>query len=153
MSKTYTIVGIATKDGAQRMHVSNGSAADRVKILTRQGWTDIKFFDLPAATDRDGAAAFLSAQGIVVAAPAKPARTVKPARAAKPARTSTDVVKVTKAAKTTKSKVRVGDKPRAGQSVEEFVNLWFADKAEKAEIWRANFNAKSKKTAKTSEAA
>lgn len=127
MSKTFTIAGIATKDGQTRLHVSNGSAEQRNTILGRQGWTDITFVTLPEAMEREAAVAHLASLGMV--ADAKPARAAKTAKAAKPAakkEKKADVVKVTK------SKKRVGETPRAGQSVEEFVKLWFADKEERA---------------------
>jgi hypothetical protein len=131
MSKTFTIAGIATKDGQVRLHVSNGSAEQRTTILTRQGWTDIAFVTLPEAMEREAAVAHLAAMGMV--ADAKPAKAAKTAKAAKPAakkEKKADVVKVTK------TKKRVGETPRAGQSVEEFVKLWFADKEDRA---RAKF--------------
>jgi hypothetical protein len=131
MSKTFTIAGIATKDGQTRLHVSNGSAEQRTTILGRQGWTDIKFVELPVAMEREAAVAHLATLGMV--ADAKPAKAAKTVRATKPAvkkEKKADVVKVTK------SKKRVGEQPRAGQSVEEFVKLWFADKEDRA---RAKF--------------
>jgi hypothetical protein len=122
MSKTFTIAGIATKDGQTRLHVSNGSAEQRTTILGRQGWTDITFVTLPEAMEREAAVAHLASLGMVAdTKPAKEPKAAKPAKAAK-----ADVVKVTK------SKKRVGEQPRAGQSVEEFVKLWFADKEERA---------------------
>lgn len=129
MSKTFTIAGIATKDGVTRLHVSNGDPTQRARILARQGWTDITFVALPKVMERQAAVDYLATRGMTVAE--KPARATK---AAKPATTKsakkTDVVKVTK------SKKRVGDAPRAGQSVEEFVKLWFADREDRA---RAKF--------------
>lgn len=129
MSKTFTIAGIATKDGVTRLHVSNGDPTQRARILARQGWTDITFVSLPKVMERQAAVDYLATRGMAVAE--KPARASK---AAKPATTKsakkTDVVKVTK------SKKRVGDAPRAGQSVEEFVKLWFADREDRA---RAKF--------------
>lgn len=129
MSKTFTIAGIATKDGVTRLHVSNGDPTQRARILARQGWTDITFVSLPKVMDRQGAIDYLATRGMTVAE--KPARATK---VAKPVTTKsakkTDVVKVTK------SKKRVGDAPRAGQSVEEFVKLWFADREDRA---RAKF--------------
>jgi hypothetical protein len=129
MSKTFTIAGIATKDGVTRLHVSNGDPTQRARILARQGWTDITFVSLPKQMERQAAVDYLATRGMAVAE--KPARASK---AAKPATTKsakkTDVVKVTK------SKKRVGDAPRAGQSVEEFVKLWFADREDRA---RAKF--------------
>ena len=127
MSKTFTIAGIATKDGVTRLHVSNGDPTQRARILARQGWTDITFVELPKVMERQAAVDYLATRGMTVAQ--KPARA---ARASKPAKKA-DVVKVTK----TKNK-RVGDAPTEGQSVEEFVKLWFADKEDRA---RAKFPA------------
>ena len=137
MSKTFTIAGIATKDGVTRLHVSNGDPTQRARILARQGWTDITFVALPKVMERQAAVDYLATRGMTVAEkPARATKAAKPAttKAAKPATTKsakkTDVVKVTK------SKKRVGDAPRAGQSVEEFVKLWFADREDRA---RAKF--------------
>jgi len=128
MSKTFTIAGIATKDGVTRLHVSNGDPSNRARILARQGWTDITFISLPREMVREDAVAYLAERGMTVAdSPAKATRT-KAAKTTKPAKAA--VVKVTK------SKKRVGEAPRAGQSVEEFVKLWFADKEDRA---RAKF--------------
>jgi hypothetical protein len=131
MSKTFTIAGIATKDGQTRLHVSNGSAEQRTTILGRQGWTDITFVTLPEAMEREAAVSHLASLGMVADISATKTAKIKVTKTAKPAKaTKADVVKVTK------SKKRVGEKPRAGQSVEEFVNLWFATKQERA---RAKF--------------
>ena len=132
MSKTFTIAGIATKDSAARLHVSNGDPTQRARILARQGWTDITFIALPRAMEREEAVAYLATRGMVVEG--KPAKTpkAKVAKTAKaPKAAKADVVKVTK----TKKK-RVGDAPKEGQNVEEFVKLWFADREERA---RAKF--------------
>ncbi len=130
MSKTFTIAGIATKDGQTRLHVSNGSAEQRTTILGRQGWSDITFVTLPEVMEREAAVAHLASLGMIAdTKPAKAAKVkaAKEPKAAKPAKAAkADVVKVTK------SKKRVGEQPRAGQSVEEFVKLWFADKEERA---------------------
>lgn len=131
MSKTFTIAGIATKDGVTRLHVSNGDPTQRARILARQGWADITFVSLPREMVREDAVAHLATLNMTVegkpsrAAKAKVAKTTKPAKAEKSA-----TVKVTK------SKKPVGDVPRAGQNVEEFVKLWFADKEDRA---RAKF--------------
>lgn len=131
MSKTFTIAGIATKDGVTRLHVSNGDPTQRARILARQGWTDITFVALPKVMERQAAVDYLATRGMTVAQkPARAAKATKPA--SKPAKKA-DVVKVTK----TKKK-RVGDVPTQGQSVEEFVKLWFADKEDRA---RAKFPA------------
>ena len=131
MSKTFTIAGIATKDGVTRLHVSNGDPTQRARILARQGWTDITFVSLPKEMERQGAIDYLATRGMTVAE--KPARAARATKATKPASKpakKADVVKVTK------SRKRVGDAPKEGQSVEEFVKLWFADREDRA---RAKF--------------
>lgn len=128
MSKTFTIAGIATKDGVTRLHVSNGDPSDRARILGRQGWADITFVTLPEAMEREAAVAHLASRGMV--ADEKPAKATKAAKTTVKKEKKADVVKVTK------SKKRVGETPRAGQSVEDFVKLWFADKEDRA---RAKF--------------
>jgi hypothetical protein len=129
MSKTFTIAGIATKDGVTRLHVSNGDPSDRARILARQGWADITFVTLPEAMEREAVETYLASR-LGMVADAKPAKTAKAAKTTVKKEKKADVVKVTK------SKKRVGETPRAGQSVEDFVKLWFADKEDRA---RAKF--------------
>ena len=42
MDKTYTIVGVSTDGKVTKFRVANGDMAERVKVLERNGHTDIK---------------------------------------------------------------------------------------------------------------
>lgn len=42
MDKTYTIVGVSTDGKVTKFRVANGDMAERIKVLERNGHTDIK---------------------------------------------------------------------------------------------------------------
>jgi len=61
MSKTFTIAGVSTLGKITKQRFANGSVAGRIKVLARNGHTDIKLFELPKAMDKDEAKAFIEA--------------------------------------------------------------------------------------------
>ena len=119
MSKLFAYAGTCVVNGATVYKFAND--ANRAAVLAKLGATDINIIALPNAMDKAAAIDYLGAQGITAGKMPRVAKATKPAKVAK---TATVAVPVTK----TK---RVGDKPRKGQSVEQFVDEWFADKAAK----------------------
>ena len=61
-SETYTNVGVSTLKGVQKFRVCNGDAADRIKVLTRSGFTDIDLVPLPEPMSKLDAIAWFKAQ-------------------------------------------------------------------------------------------
>lgn len=65
MSKTYTIVGVSTQGTSTKVtkfRVANGDLAARVKVLERNGHTDIKLVELPVAMEKMDAIADFKAK-------------------------------------------------------------------------------------------
>ena len=59
MDKTYTIVGVSTDGKVTKFRVANGDMADRIKVLERNGHTDIKLEETGAPMSKaDAIAAF-----------------------------------------------------------------------------------------------
>jgi len=47
MEKTFTIVGVSTQGKVTKFRVCNGDKEARIKVLERNGCTDINLIDLP----------------------------------------------------------------------------------------------------------
>ena len=59
MDKTYTIVGVSTDGKVTKFRVANGDMAERIKVLERNGHTDIVLEETGAAMSKaDAIAAF-----------------------------------------------------------------------------------------------
>lgn len=70
MSKLFTVAGYSTLNGETKARFA--TSMDRVKVLARNGHTDIKLQTLPSAMTKDEAVAFLEGAKapVVKAAPA-----------------------------------------------------------------------------------
>ena len=95
--RTFTIVGRSTQGRITKFRVANGSVADRVKILERNGCTDVHFIELPAPMDKMTAIEAYKAQhpeSANIRMPnekeVKPAKTITVKRNAKGRKDSTD---------------------------------------------------------------
>ena len=119
MSKLFAYAGTCVVNGATVYKFANDEG--RVAVLAKLGATDVNMLKLPFTMGKEAAVDWLGAQGITAGKMPRVAKVAKPAKIAK---TTTVAVPVTKSR-------RVGDKPRKGQSVEQFVDEWFADKAAK----------------------
>lgn len=62
----YKTAGTSVKKGVKKLRLANISAADRYKILHKDGHEDIRLFDLPHEMTAEQAQAWLEAQGDVV---------------------------------------------------------------------------------------
>ena len=60
--KNYTIVGISTQHKITKFRVANGDIVARIKVLERNGHTDVKLIELPVAMDKMAAIAEFKAQ-------------------------------------------------------------------------------------------
>jgi hypothetical protein len=49
MDKTFTIVGVSTQGKITKFRTANGDMAQRIKVLERNGHTDINLIELPTA--------------------------------------------------------------------------------------------------------
>lgn len=58
-NKTFTIVGVSTLGRVTKTRFANGSVQSRAKVLTRNGHTDVRLFELPQAMSKDDARAWL----------------------------------------------------------------------------------------------
>ena len=131
MTKLFTVAGTSTKAGVSKFRVANGTAAQRTKLLIKDGQTDIQLFDLPKPMSKEDASAFVKSKGFnfELAAPAAPAKAPKQ----KTVKLSTIVKKVSKkfvAAKATKEVpaeqllAEVGVKPdQRKQNVDEVARI------------------------------
>ena len=119
MSKLFAYAGTCVVNGATVYKFANDEG--RAAVLAKLGATDVNMLKLPFTMGKEAAVDWLGAQGITAGKMPRVAKVAKPAKIAK---TTTVAVPVTKSR-------RVGDKPRKGQSVEQFVDEWFADKAAK----------------------
>ena len=124
MSKLFAYAGTCVVNGATVYKFAND--ANRAAVLTKLGATDVNMIALPFAMGKEAAVDYLTAQGMTAGwrRAAAVAKTAPKAKAPKVAKAATVAVPVTKSR-------RVGDKPRKGQSVEQFVDEWFADKEAK----------------------
>ena len=61
-NKTFTIVGISTQGKITKFRVANGDMAARIKVLERNGHTDINLIELPEALGKMEAIAAFKAQ-------------------------------------------------------------------------------------------
>lgn len=77
MEKTFTRAGISTNKGKTQFRFTND--LQRETVLSKNGHTDIVFYELGSAMSKAAATDFLTAQGLVEAATA----TVKLARASR----------------------------------------------------------------------
>jgi len=75
MEKTFTVAGTSNLDGVVKFRFANDLAA-RVKVLTRNGHTDINLIELPEAMTKDAAIAFLETADITAPADADTAEDV-----------------------------------------------------------------------------
>ena len=122
MSKLFAYAGTCVVNGATVYKFAND--ANRAAVLTKLGATDVNMIELPFTMGKEAAVEYLAAQGITAGKAPRVTKAAKPTKPTKVAKTATVAVPVTKSR-------RVGDKPRKGQSVEQFVDEWFADKAAK----------------------
>ncbi len=81
MSKTFTIAGTSSLNGKVKFRFANGTIKHREQVLTRNGHTEIKLYELPSAMDKDAARSFVESQAIMA-----PTVTAEAVVAAKPAR-------------------------------------------------------------------
>ena len=133
MTKLFTVAGTSTKAGVSKFRVANGTAAQRTKLLIKDGQTDIQLFDLPKPMSKEDASAFVKSKGFnfELAAPAAPKVAKAPKQ--KTVKLSTIVKKVSKkfvAAKATKEVpaeqllAEVGVKPdQRKQNVDEVARI------------------------------
>ena len=133
MTKLFTVAGTSTKAGVSKFRVANGTAAQRTKLLIKDGQTDIQLFDLPKPMSKEDASAFVKSKGFnfELAAPAAPKVAKAPKQ--KTVKLSTIVKKVSKkfiAAKSTKEVpaeqllAEVGVKPdQRKQNVDEVARI------------------------------
>lgn len=68
-SKTYTIAGTSTLNGATTFRFATGKATVRAGVLKRGGHTDIALQDLPSAMTKEDAIKFLEKGGITAVLP------------------------------------------------------------------------------------
>lgn len=122
MSKLFAYAGTCVVNGATVYKFANDEG--RAAVLAKLGATDVNMLKLPFTMGKEAAIDYLGAQGITAGKMPRVAKTATQAKAPKVAKTTTVAVPVTKSR-------RVGDKPRKGQSVEQFVDEWFADKEAK----------------------
>lgn len=131
MTKLFTVAGTSSKAGVSKFRVANGTAAQRTKLLIKDGQTDIQLFDLPKPMSKEDASAFVKSKGFnfALVAPAAPAKAPKQ----KTVKLATIVKKVSKkfiAAKSTKEVpaeqllAEVGVKPdQRKQNVDEVARI------------------------------
>lgn len=62
MDKTFTMVGVSTQAKITKFRVANGDMAQRVKVLERNGHTEISMIELPTAMNKTDAIAFYKTQ-------------------------------------------------------------------------------------------
>lgn len=62
MDKTFTIVGVSTQSKVTKFRVANGDMAQRIKVLERNGHTDINLITLPTAMNKMDAIAAYKAE-------------------------------------------------------------------------------------------
>lgn len=129
MSKTFTFAGTCVENGAVVYKFAND--ANRAKALERFGCTEINIIALPNAMDKDAAIAHLATLGMTATKPARAAKAVKAAKPAAKVKAVKDVKVVA-----TKTK-RVPAEFKAGMDAAKFFDTWMADKAVKANEWRA----------------
>ena len=133
MTKLFTVAGTSSKAGVSKFRVANGTAAQRTKLLIKDGQTNIQLFDLPKPMSKEDASAFVKSKGFnfELAAPAAPKVAKAPKQ--KTVKLSTIVKKVSKkfvAAKATKEVpaeqllAEVGVKPdQRKQNVDEVARI------------------------------
>lgn len=69
MSKTFTHVGTAVRNGITTYRYASGNPKVREGILTRGGFTDVVFYELPAEMTKEDAVAWLNEKGTVANKP------------------------------------------------------------------------------------
>jgi len=80
--KTFTIVGVSTQGKTTKFRTANGDMAARIKVLERNGHTDISLIELPEPMDKHAAIEAYKAQHPEAADIRVPnEKTEKPARA------------------------------------------------------------------------
>ena len=81
MDKTFTIVGVSTQGKVTKFRTANGDVAQRVKVLTRNGHTDVDLVVLDAAMSKaDAIAAYIATHPEAAAIKVTGEKEVKPAR-------------------------------------------------------------------------
>jgi hypothetical protein len=65
MAKTYNVAGTSVLKGEKKLRFA--ADMDRVKVLQRNGHTDVQLYTLPNAMTKEQATEWLAAQGIAVA--------------------------------------------------------------------------------------
>jgi len=84
MSKTFTIAGTSNLNGKVKFRFANGTLKHREQVLTRNGHTEIKLFELPSAMGKEDARSFVESQAIMApTVTAEAVKASKPAKAAK----------------------------------------------------------------------
>lgn len=74
MSKLFTVAGTSVNEGVLKFRVANGGAAARIKVLEKNGHTEINLQDLPKPMSKEDAMSFLNyveGKSIETKAPAK----------------------------------------------------------------------------------
>lgn len=98
MDKSFKIVGVSTQGKITKFRVANGDMAARVKVLERNGHTDIKLIELDTAVSKSEAIEAFKAQHPEYAAIRVPNE--KEAKPAKEAKVKTVTVRKAKGTKT-----------------------------------------------------
>ena len=129
MTKLFTVAGTSTKSGVTKFRVANGTAAQRTKLLVKDGQTNINLIDLAKPMSKEDAIAFLTANGFSESATSKPTAvaTPKPAKVAKAPKlkaVKSKPAKATKEVPATKLLAEVGVKPeQRKQNVDEVARI------------------------------
>lgn len=63
MSKLFTVAGTSVLAGVRKFRVANGRAAERARVLEKNGHTSVDLRDLPRAMTKDEAQVFISQAG------------------------------------------------------------------------------------------
>lgn len=80
MEKLFTVAGTSNLNGVTKMRFAN-DLKSRIKILERNGHTEIQLFELPRAMTKADAIAYLVNKDSIEAAAAEPTLTVEQLKA------------------------------------------------------------------------
>lgn len=107
MDKVFAVAGVSTLDGVAKVRFAKDMG--RVKVLEKNGHTDVRLVQLPKAMDKDAAVAFLAAhaafQDAVAQAALRGEGKAAPAKAAKVTKVKEVVLKAPKGAAKTPAEV------------------------------------------------
>ena len=107
--KLYKTAGTSVSQGVKKLRLANNSAADRYKVLHKNGHEEIRLFDLPHEMTAAQAEEWLKQQGDVVPDHTPKAPAPKAAGRPKPDKTAKTAITVNRTA-TRKGKDKDGDK-------------------------------------------